>query len=306
MGIDWSSARLSTNGGIPYKLVSGPTFTANEDGASAREMYLMRGTDIEDFFVESLPPPLIFGGLVVKLPRRALPGSSLFFTSSISFEPHTGETPGDPLEADAGAVVGTYDRDYLATIDYELTLADDDDEDPNDPETFLEHSVQAAGEFLNLPTSNLTSQNTDAEGGGDGAETPFRPSDVVSKVVANLEHTLSWKHVINPDWRTIIRALGKVNNAALPIFFDAPDETVLFVGVSGRQEYLWNGRSSRVKPWSLDFKFHHKEIEDDGRIWSWQHAWQGTQQGWGKVLRPGGRDLYETTDFLALFRPATS
>lgn len=309
MGINWSDARLETVGGIPYKLIEGPSGSINEAGGSIKERYIIQASNLEAFINESIPPPQVFGGFVVKGQRRALPGSTVFFTKRVDFAPHTGQLPADPLGADSGAPAKTYDGDLTLDIEYELGLADDDEVDPNDPETFLEHSVNVAGEFLNVPTKNLDAKDSDVNGSGSGEQKAVQsPADVVSKVIANLEHTLSWKFALKPNWTTIIKALGTVNAAALPILLNAPAETVLFAGVSGRQEYVWTGAKApnavKIKPWSLDFKFLHKQIEDDGNLYSWQHCWIANEHKWRKILRqPGDRPLYETSDHLALFKP---
>lgn len=306
---DIENSRLQTDGGIKYKLESGPSLGASESGVTAKERYIIKATDCEAFLLESIPPPQVFGAFIQKGPRRRMPGSSILFTKSVSFDPFTSDKPGDPFSFDPGATAGTYNDLYYAAIEYEFSFADDDDKDENDPTTFLEQAVNVGGEFLNLSAKNLKEKSE-----YDSSKRAMQdPLNVVSKIIPSVEHSLTWKFALKPPWETIVKTLGKVNSGEFKFGrFNTPEEHVLFVGVAGKQEYVWGGQGIRIKPWNLDFKFLEKRVEDvddAGNIfvYGWQHVYSSKDHKWVRVLRmPGERDLYELADFNQMFKASTT
>lgn len=307
------NARLSTDSGIPYKRLSGPKFHVDESGATATEVYLILASDVEAFIAESVPTPTVVNNLVLINPRRRLPGSSVFVTHSLDLEPHIPDKPGDPLGSDPNAESGTYETDYLVTIHYAVGLEEDENErNPSDPESFLEHSINVGGEFLNISPKNLCVKDIDVAGGGPGTETEVKdPLLPISKIICLVEHNLRWKYALRPDWATIVKTLGKVNSGVFQFGgFASPAETVLFVGVSGSRKYNWTGVRTlpiRVDPWDISFKFLEKRVEEEDRIYSWQHVWVPAEGKWLKVIRDcgvGNKSMYETASFGNLFRSA--
>jgi len=266
--MDW---RLTTAGGLKYKLLEGyPTIEQTEEGTTATEKYLMRSQDAGAFAFESRPPPYVLGFFIVQPPYRALPGSGGWaVTRSVSFAPHGAGLPWDPLGMDSGAEPGTYADLCEATIQYSTGKAAET-RDPSNPETFLEHSMQVGGEFYQLKSAKQYYAEDDldpdvdpplAAGSGRAIESESVPG--AHKAVITIEHNFRWPFVLIPDWATIIKTLGTVNDAVKPLFKNAPIETVLFSGVSGNQKYMWNGSSAYVQPWSLDFKFSQRCLRID-------------------------------------------
>lgn len=311
------SWRLSTAGGLKYKLLEGyPTIEQGEDGTTATEKYLMRSQDVGAFSYESMPPPYVLGLFIIQPPNRSLPGSGGWaVTRSVSYAPHGAGLPGDPLGMDPGAPSGTYTDLYEVTIQYS-TGKGAEDRDPNDPQTFLEHSMQVGGEFYQLKSAKqyYLEDGDDAvigvAGSGKAIESESVPG--AHKTVITIEHNLRWPFVLVPDWVTIVRALGTTNDAVKPLFKNAPIETVLFSGVSGNQKYVWNGSSSYVQPWSLDFKFSQRCLRIDSVDITWNHSfyekagkwvkpyyWSGATAGTGNKVY-----MYEKSDLYALFKTA--
>lgn len=303
------SWRLTTAGGLKYKLFEGyPLLTMDDDVTTATEKYLMRSQDAAAFAAESRPPPYVLGFFIVQPPYRALPGSGGWaVTRTVNFAPHGQGLPWDPLGMDPTAPAGTYADLCEVTITYSTGKAAED-RDPNNPETFLEHSMQVGGEFYQLKPTSVFYDKA-------GVETVITSPDVpgMHKTVVTLEHNLRWPFVMVPDWTTIIQTLGKVNEAVKPLFKNAPIETVLFSGVSGNQKYVWNGASSYVQPWSLDFKFSQRCLRlKDGTDVTWNHVLVPTAEGGGdeKWVKPYYKDgstkvyMYEAGDLYALFKTA--
>jgi len=306
---DTSTWDRSTYGGIPYKLMDGyPQISGSRDGAKAVEKYLIRASDVDGFFAESLPAPtIIFGGFYVP-PRRRMPGSGILVTQDIAFAPQSNVgKPGDPLGYDAGATAGTYCDFYEATINYATEFESaDNEQDPADPTTFLEHSVTVGGEFLSVPPTN-TYVSEGGIGDTEGAKTANRDQTApIVKTMPTIEHTLKWKLCLNPDWDKIISMLGRVNSVTHEIFFDANPETVMFMGVSGSRSYVWNGASAQVQPWTLDFRFSHKEYQEDGQTYGHNHIYSPKGTMFKRVYRQheGSGDflpLHELADLSELF-----
>lgn len=305
---DYTTWRLETAGGIKYKLVDGyPTMNVSEDSAKATEKYVLRSRDVESFISESLPAPVVVLGSVIRPPKRKLPGASILVTESINVEPYEPGMPGDPQGADPTAPDGTYADFYVATISYSTRSldSDDDEEDPNDPETFLTHTVIAGGEHMSWPASNTQTRNTNLdENIPVSDQNPTGNQDQtgpIVKTIPTIEHGLKWKAVLSPPWTKIIQLLGHVNDATMPLFFGAKKETVMFMGVSGQQQYLWDGFSVGVQPWSLDFKFSHREIRENGKSYGWNHIYSPKFGTWRELRRANGESLYESSNLLELF-----
>ena len=327
---------LETAGGVPYRVQAGyPTIDCEEDKVTATEVYLIPANKIGDFYFESMPGVRLLDGKLMISAGRALPGTNFITTKSIKFAPWQGDAfGGDPFEVDKdelgnAAWLNTYSQYYLATITYETSQLDedDDDQDPNEtnPETFLEHSVSVGGQLLATQPKNVKvadqplSENPGYPDLDDAYVVPEAdrlenkdPQLPITRLIPGIEHNLKWKFVLNPDWATIRARLGHLNNKAVPLFFDAPAETVMFTGVSGSQQFLWTGRllrpglttpgQVRVKPWSLDFKFSERYVIEGEAEYGWNHVFSPTKQKWVRLARPDGTGIYRTANLLDVFQ----
>ena len=311
--MDPSTWRRTTAGGIPYKLVEGfPKITGDESKASATEKYIIRASDVEAFFAESIPAPIVYLETVYWPARRPMPGASILITKSVAFEPHVPGLPFDPFDADSGAPSGTYDPFCSVSISYETMQNESDDEqDPNDPETFLEHSVTAGGEFMSWPPNNCKLQpGVDAGQAGDPAEQePIKDRIApIVKTIPTIEHVLKWKNCLRPAWPRIVDMLGHVNDREF--VFSGKDTTselaaekhcLLFMGVSGNQSYLWDGASVGVQPWTLDFRFTQKQIIEGDRTYGHNHIYSPKDGAWVQLLRADGQTLLLDANLVKLF-----
>lgn len=275
MGSDISNARLATNAGIKYKLMEGyPKIGVTDEEITATEQYLIQMANVDAFILEAMPPPTILGNLILRSPRRRMPGASFLVTQSLQIEPHSGLTPGDPWGADPNAPANTYDDLARVTIEYTSAAAEgEDEEDPGggDPETFLEHSFTSGAEFLTVSPRKVKLPEQDIElndnqlGPTDPAilDAPENkePALAFIQTLPVIEHNLRWKLVLRPWWQQIFNTLGKVNDKRLKLFFNSPQQTVMFSGLSGNRTYTIGAGRVRVSAWSLDFKFAQKWLQ---------------------------------------------
>lgn len=311
-----------TIGAVPVKLKEGyPTgkFDANRSG-SATEVYLIDPRNLDALLAEIMPEPAIVDGEVVLTPRFFMPGTTYFAMDSLSFNPQGPGKPCDPFGADPNATAGTYDDIMEVQIDYKIN-SDSEEQDPEDPQTFLERSRTNSVEFLTFqPNSKLKAG--DAED-GEGAE-PFKnPKVPIIRQIPLTIWQMDWKRVIAPNFSILDGLAGTVNREAYPWLENAPAETVLFLGAAAKQEYQFapNGRTI-IKPWSLGLRFAVKYIidpvaavGDEGDFFAedvkgWNHVYNPDTQKFQRLFRfqAGGapRPLYQKSDFNLMFRPAST
>lgn len=289
----YSEWRRRTAGGIRYKLIEGPRFEIDLDNPPrAFEKYIIRAQDLDDFYVESFTPTNPYT-------RRMMPGSDTYFTEKLTYTPlHDNQKPADPLAVDPTAPDGTYEKFYVADIEYKGGI---DRSSTTDPEVFLERSVS-----MGIDLITVDSTKTDTGSGEAGAE----PADVdenhddtapYTKACPVIDMTASWKFVINPNWARFASYIGCVNKAAHALFLNSEPDTVLFSGVSGRQLFLYKAGAWTVQPWSLDFQFSIKRITEVGKVYGWNHIWSKEKQAWRFLLRNTSELLYPRKDLTKIF-----
>lgn len=320
--IDFDNVRLSTAGGIPYKRVSGPTYSEDREKATAQERIIIEALNLDAFMAEALPYPIILAGFIVIDPARRLPGAPWMITKSVSMTPVVESLPVDPFGSDLNN--GLTDDEYAATygrlvyldITYETGVGNEDEQnqpDENDPVTFLEHSLSAGVEYLSIPPTNSTVAEGEDPETNQGTYSANRDAQLGAfKIIPTVEHQLKWKWALKPNWTTIYGAMGKVNDSAIKLFHNAKKHHVLFTGVSGTQNYrMFRSRRNQtgliVDPWSLEFKFSQRTINDGGAQYGWNHVFSPKKGKWVKLKRQDtGQFLYEDTDFLDLFKADTA
>lgn len=267
--------RLSTDGGIKYKLISF-SGTFSRDEATATQVYLIRKTMLSAFALESLPIPYVLLNTIFYPPARPLPGFLALRTTRISWRAFPDDKPVDPFGVDLFAPFGTYANDVELTIEYapkELT-------DPNDPTTFLDISADVGIEFLNSPTRG--SMEWLAEGGPEEVKEGDVPHVVKSFEV---DWNIRWGNIpqdfFNASLLSTLRTkLGMVNEDVIPFLGSPPAETILFSGFSFDTKFTWQGGNTV----NLDLKFVEKNFVDTAgeqvnhnMVWRPGHGWQRLQ-----------------------------
>jgi hypothetical protein len=210
------------------------------------------------------------------------------------------------------------------TIDYETNVSSGspgEDRDDEDPESFLDQSVRSSLEVLNIPASGVKVQDTDVTNPFEQGTPEFytfarnnskpvaAPQTDIRLLVCINEFTFRWKRVIRPNFSNMFSLMGCTNNAVHNWLLNAPKATVMFLGISGSREFHNHGTRTVIRPWQLDLRFAHKQINHDGKIYSWNDVYDPSP-GAGKfvsVFRSGGSGvtslMHPLADFNLLFAP---
>lgn len=294
---DDSTWRGATAGGIPYRIVDlQGEFT--EEGASLSETIIVDEDKLLAFITESFPPQVESGPLVTYPTPRQYLGFSSLATHRIRFKPHVDGLPIDPFNIDPNAPAGTYQGRVELTIDYEPWKNKEDESDPNDPQTFLEITCDASGEFFHSvnPAAKWELDN----GNQENNEDPDAPTTIT---VPELEWNANWPRVPRNFMTATLAAklrstIGKINSSSMSIFYGAPAETILFVGYSLRQQYNW--RDDSQPPVQLDLKFLEKHVDDNGTVKGHNHFWR-PGKGWQKLLYDGTNPVFQSSDLNNIF-----
>lgn len=302
LNIDSSLWRLRTAGGIPYKLMEGYPKGNVGEGTGVQEQLIIEATQLRAFVNESFPPAILTGwGYWAFFNNRACPRFPLQFTKNISFEPYPKDKPGDPTELDPTAPEGTYSRFLLLTIDYApaKTNPNKDDDRNDEPQTYVEYSCDASGEFLMLP-SNGAQARWGPSVGDAALEQPMR----IPKIIPTLDWSVKYPRVNRVVFFSlmdrVVAKLGKVNNAVLLYLNNAAAETVLFAGFSIRAQYNFTDTVESGEL-SLDMKFLQKPVDDgNGVIVGHNHHFRPETGKWERLMI-NGQPTYQTTDLSELF-----
>ena len=302
----------STAGGINYRLVSREG-SFEDDGAQARETYILRASDLLNFANESFPLPLLpANGFPQWLINRRMPGL-LLPTKRVSWKGHVDGLPVDPFGVDPNAPSGRYQPNLEVTIEYGNgdNKHDQDENDPEDPETFLEITANAAGEFIH--TTGPKAKWVHQPGFSAGQEVQNRQATVpVVITVPETEWTVRWSRVprtyFNETLIGRIRSkLGTVNQAAMPLFVNAPAETILFLGYNLERAYNWRPVFPDIQPFmTLEFKFLEKYIisgqDDNGNdiVRGHNDFWKA-DVGWQRLLIDGTNPPYKSSNLSQIF-----
>jgi len=287
--------------GIPYTLREGyPTFSFSDESNTAKEQYIIHKFNMSAFHLISMPPPIVFGDNVIVPPRRPLPGTLALVTKSLDFSPLKQDLPQDPfnLFGEYG-----YDNDYMVVdISYETNAINEEEDDTQDPITFLEVGFDTTAELLKVPVMRTHFGEEETVAGQEtNAEDINVDNDIPATIVIpTTTYTLNWKLALNPNFKLFRSLIGRLNKLKDPLFFDAPKETILFAGFSGKRSFLWqDDGSTTVTPWDLNFKFVGKHVEADNvvdaAVAGWNHVYRPSTGKWERIVRANGSFLYDTT-----------
>ena len=318
---DYSQWRLQTSNGIRYKKVNGASGNFSYEGATATEEYIIRAQDLLSFATYGFPEPYASHGNLFYPAQPTMPGLPLV-PHRISWKEHEGGNPIDPFGADPSAPSGTYGEYVRVVVEYGVAPSNDSDPDQNDPFTFLEVSQNASGVFLNSPvqgkaewevpggaTFSVTSVGDQEVWEGESSEV-LEASVPNTVVESQIEWNIRWPSIPWVFWNSVLMArlrdkLGKVNDAEIPLFLNAPVDTILFLGFSASASYTWRAGRTGMSPITLDMKFLEKNFswgESSKQVdVTHQHIWR-PNYGWRK-LKIDGQYLYAQTDLNNIWAP---
>lgn len=316
VNVDSSNWRLST-GGIKYKLVNGfPKGSISEEsGGQIEEQYIIRGVDLFAFLNLSFPLGVDLDESTYRVsPNRKYPGASAFATSQVSFEPLNDSLPCDPYLIDPRAPLGTYDQDLRISITY---TTGKQEEDTNDATTLLEISAESSAEFLTIPvrakakwkdgmSEGQQAAYAAAHGGEMDGEEVQDPLSNVTKLIPETQWTVRWPRVNRQFIPTLVAAMrnrmGHVNNAVMPLFHNAPKETVMFMGYSYNEQYTWRVGLENT-PVAVNMLFMERHIKQDGKVIGHNHFIQDETGKFTKLWLPNKKPVYAGTNLNNLFPP---
>ena len=332
-----SASVLETPGGVPYLLVDGyPQGRYSWTDCNITEKYIIHGSNLFAFLVDSFPnPEFPVGGMNWALPRHA-PGFAPALCSAVSFEPFPPGKPCDPFWGDPRhnfleptQIDLSYTPHIQVTIEYSSDPTGDGfnnrAKDSNDPRTYLTISGAASGEYINTLGIDHRSLAEDKNGN------PGIDANPVLITIPEIEWSVNWKFMTEAFFTNVLKpqidlGLGKVNSvAAGPLIWNAPPETLLFTGYNLRQNFTWrhelanllNGNQQGVPSIDITFKFLEKNAGLQGvaanaagqpanEIIGHNHAWKAGD-GWTRLYRdrklPNATPLYSGFDFTNLLQP---
>lgn len=295
----WSN---QTAGGVRYRLMEGyPRGSFSQEGGNVQEQYLIQTSDLTAFIAESFPLMEVVDEQWVYAFNRAMPGNYRLTTRKVGFQPFPEGKPCNPWEGH-GSTSGSMSDFLKVTIDYESSKNEDDNEDPT---TFLEISCDASAEFLMLPVTKGMQWELAEEGTMNPLKVDNRDQVTVPKLMPEISWNLRWPRVTRAFTSILIErcrdAMGLVNNAAMPMLFGAPVETILFTGFSMREEFGW--REEEPPAVEFDMKLLEKNVTVDGARKGHNEFFRPETGKWETLFRwkPGGPKMYESTNLNGLW-----
>lgn len=321
--------RLSTQNGIKFKTKS-MDGEFGFDAASVDFNVLVRSDQLVDFILEVFPPPLIVGNIEIPQ-TTTLPGLPGLGIQKLTFKSFDDNLPIDPFGGDPNPPPKTYFPVVELVITYGSTKTGQDPNDPFTwleitstatgeflyssvakakwaPET---NSTLADGDDED-PNNNATDPNTDELSGGESNDTirgPLEPTKnptiPFTVTVPQTEWTLKWPRIPYEYFRDVLihrlrAVMGRVNDARFPLLFNAAPETLLFAGWQYNQINTWRDGFTNIPPVSIAMKIVEKRISYNGIIIGHNHNWR-PGKGWQRLLTSEGDPAFKTWDFDRIF-----
>jgi len=297
--------KLTSPGGVRHKLIRQWGSFGREDASWNMEICI-QSWDLTAFVNECFPAPFRMGAFVV-YPRRFCPaGLPTLECKTVSVEEFTSGKPIDPF----GAGVSLYTaEEYNATYEPYLRLSltfgpspsNDQEPDSDNPFTWLEISASESAEFM-AKDVNHDVLWWDKDGMN---EEPDENDPSISKIITSreTEWTCKWPQIPFDFFQDVLMdrmraVMGRVNDAPMELFSNAPVDTILFLGYQKNNEYTWREGRSGTSPVQATLRFleknfmgRQKKIGSDPAVWQevqvthnhiWRegHGWQRLSVNW--------------------------
>lgn len=323
---DYDSWRLQTSGGVRYRFL-GTTGSFTQEGGDIEWKAIIRSEDLYAVLEELFPPPILVGG--VSYPNAgAMPGFPSMIAKKLSYENHAEGLPTDPYQFDS-APLGTYSKYLQISISFGPHVAKASN--AADPNSFLEVSCSATGEFLYVPSTNTKIQDETNSGGADDetpgngiidantgevlnsktteAKRPVRnPILPAAMMVPALKWSVKWKQIPAQHFKsTVIHRLrlmlGRVNSANCSFLYNAPPETLLFLGFNHTESYSWRLGNLESPPIDVDLQILEKRVIHRGVVCGHNHVFE-PGNGWVRqfVGPTWSESMYRGIDMNFLFQ----
>jgi hypothetical protein len=307
---DPTTWRLKTGGtGVPYKIV-GMSGEFEPESASAQMNLVIPASQLLQFATEMFPA-VVATGFPVYPSSGTIYGTPLYATK-ISWRGHVDGKPVDPFGIDPSAPADTYQSAVYCDVDFK-TMNEQTQSDPNNPETFLEVSCTGGGHFIHSDApggkwkQSETAACADLDADGELTE-DVEPNVPMGMSVPTVDWDLSWPRIPYTYWSATLvakirAALGRVNNAAMPIFYNAPRGTILFVGYTLKRSFTWRAGNTCQQPINLAMKFQEKRIVDAGGTVRGHNDFWRPGFGWRFLTHKDGSPIYRYHDLTGVFKP---
>lgn len=315
---DPSEWRLTSPGGIKHKLIRQWGKFGRENASWNMEICI-QSHDLTAFIMECFPVPVVMGTLV-SYPRRFYPaGLPALECKDVSVEEFTSGRPIDPFAAGlAYYTTDEYNRTFepylKLTISFGPSPTNDQERNPTDPFTFLEISASASGEFLSQEVNQDDNVLWEDENGI--AESPDEYDTALGQTIMSheVEWSCKWPQIPFAFFYDTLKprlhdVMGKVNNAPLSLFGNAPAETILFLNYKIGYEYTWRDGFSGESPIQLTMNFVEKNFKGRQKNIT-TGLWQNVQvthnhlyranHGWQRLL-VDTKLIYEEHDMMEIF-----
>lgn len=283
---------MATLNGISFdELPGSPTLSGGRDGPKAQRKFKVAWSDAEAFIGIIFPAAIRTGNGWIFPISLEFPGHPWMSAQTFKLEPFDDNmTPGYDSN-----VVRSYHWAKI-TIDYEAPEYDKSDSgrDPNrqGDQILADYSSAYSAEMLKLGISGWFWETRDE----NDHLVPIKNEEAsVAKVIAQIEHTLTWHYVPSPPFRTIARMVGCVNNDE--VLFYARQDTLLFTGAELKRSYH---SMTGAEAWKVTYKFLQKCVGALTTI-GWNHFWRNDTATWDRVRTEGGEYVYARQDFAQLF-----
>ena len=311
--------RLANSIGIPYRVVSREGEFSYE-GATATEEYIIRSSDLLQMAMFGFPEPIAFGGTLLYPQQPVISGLGTLVPKRIGWKSHESGKPCDPFGADPLAPANTYSQFCNIVINYGTTPENDQEQDPDDPFTFLEVSAAGSGVFLNSPLDGKSAwelgpgaeeeECEDVEGDRvcTGESTLVKETNVPHTIVeTQVQWNVRWPRIPFTFWNGILMTrmrekLGKVNDGEMALLHNAPADTVLFQSYRASTSYTWRQGKTGRAPVNLEMNFLEKNFTSaEGIDVTNQHVWR-PNYGWRRLMI-NEQNLYADTNLNQIWSP---
>lgn len=298
---DPSSWRLTTSGGIPYKMVDiDMDFGAIE--ASGQVDVIIQSSRLGDFLDEFLPLPVQYGEIY--LPQYKYYGDTALVVTKIRVMSLVDGLPIDPFGFDTNAP----ERTYGIALKLTLTLehAPNGELDPGDPKTFLIITSESSGDFIHTPAASMETEDIDDEGAPiPGTKDPVRHPTIPHSVLwPQTAYNIRWNMIPYDNFQEVVlprvkEMLGKVNSDEFDTLDQEHPETLLLLSYSQERLYSWRLGTIGQSYINLTMKIAEKLIIHDGKPHGHNSAWVPAE-GWRRILI-NGLPTFESVEFNRIF-----
>ena len=282
---DW---RLTTpTAEVPFRVISRSGAFSYED-ASCTEEYVIPADRLLDLVEEAFPGVIYVNGIFFYPRQPSIGGLNTLVPQKLRWEAFITGIPVDPFDSESWVRPGaegdpnSYQEYVRVWIDYGPRPENDQEQDPEDPMTFLEISLNASGSFLFCPMVNSADPAAvPAQWVEDGV--PVKEASIPNTLTeTEIEWSLRWPRIPYQYWVNTLQpkmraALGKVNSAPVVLMNNAPADTVLLVGWAVSNQFTWRQGMAGSSPVNLSMKLIERNFQSS----------EGVQVTHQKTYRPG-------------------